>query len=149
MNKCRHIRKNIINLVEEKLSSQEHAEIMEHIASCSECQILVNQIRNTYLIFDDKNGQDPGPFFHTRVTQRLSNKLVNVGTQYNRVMQPIAICLLTAAGMFSGVIIGRNISEISLNAAVSSNNEVLKSYANDYFLNGTGDESLEILVNNE
>ena len=149
MNDCRQIRNQFIPLIEEALSAAKREEAMAHMEGCADCQRLYHHLRQTYRVLDDVHAVDPGLYFYTRVSQRLKNQHVSTGNHIYRILQPIAIGIFTVAGIFAGVLIGQSIAESSINIASSTSNEALGSYASDYYLTGSGEEGLEILVNNE
>lgn len=151
MNKCSIIQNNFIELLEGTLAPEKKDAAEKHLASCASCYQLFHEICSTYSSLDSNESVDPGMFFYTRVDQKLKNKIIDsYGSPLrSRVVQLMALCFIGAAGIFAGIHIGRSISEVSISIPVINNNDVLGSYANEYYLNGSGEESIENLLNNE
>ena len=123
---------------------------MQHLQECDPCNRLYQKLSATYRSWDDLPDTDPGPFFHTRVEQRLKNAEAHTGYRLTPALQSIAFGILAIAGIFVGIMIGQNIFHPSIDNTTALKKEVLQSYANEYYLYGTGsEENIRTMANNE
>jgi hypothetical protein len=64
-------------------------------------------------------------------------------------LQPIAAVLILAIGISSGILIGKNLANSKLATTQSERKTMLDTYASEYYLNGTNEENLNVLLTNE
>jgi hypothetical protein len=145
--KCKHIHNNIIGLIEKTLPEALSTEMFNHIDSCNACKDCYNNILATYQVFD-KSVPEINPYFYTKLRQKIENK-ANAkipSIPLVRRLQPVAIVLLLVIGVALGIMIGKNLANYKND---SERKTMLDTYASEYYLNDTNEESLNVILTNE
>lgn len=72
--KCEELLKALNEYVDGEVDPAICDEFREHLAGCSPCQVVVDNIRNTISLYRSGQPYEMPPEFHERLTQRLRQK---------------------------------------------------------------------------
>ena len=150
--KCRQVHKNLIDLIEHTLPESISDEMFRHIKSCLDCGELYDNVSATYTVINSVPKPEINPFFFTRLQQRLESREkleTPMIPNFIRRLQPIAIVFLLIIGIGSGILIGKSLANYKLYGNASNQKALLETYASEYYLNATGEDSLNALLTNE
>jgi len=150
--KCRQVQNNLIDLIEQSLPDSLSDDMFKHIKSCIECGELYKNVLSTYSVIDSMTKPEINPFFFTRLQQRLESREkleTPMIPNFIRRLQPIAIVFLLIIGIGSGILIGKSLANYKLYGNASNQKALLETYASEYYLNATGEDSLNALLTNE
>ena len=149
---CKLVYNNLIGFVEDTLPAALSVEMRKHIASCELCQKLVENVAATYTVYDNVPSPEVNPFIYTRIEQKLKNKfqtqIINKPVFIWK-LQPIAATILIFIGIGLGIFIGKNLSNTTAAIVTQDKNEVLNTYASEYYITGISADNIEVLLNNE
>jgi predicted anti-sigma-YlaC factor YlaD len=145
--KCKQLHNNLIGLIEQTLPEALSTEMLNHIDSCKACKTCYDNVKATYHVFD-RSVPEINPYFYTKLMNRIESKakIEAPSISFARRLQPVAIILLLAIGTGLGVLIGKNLANYKTD---SDRKTMLDTYASEYYLNDTNEESLNVLLTNE
>jgi len=149
---CDQINKNLIGYIEQAIPVDLQKKISAHLQECKTCRALYENVVATYTVYDKIPVTEVNPFFYTRLEQKLKAKHLTNETFVPKMiwkLQPIAASFLIVVGIGLGIMIGKSISGSSISLTSPNRSEILEAYASDYYLTSSGDESLNVLMNNE
>lgn len=144
--KCKQIHNNLIGLIEQTLPEAVSIEMFNHMDSCKGCKSCYENVLATYVL--DKSVPEINPYFYTKLHQKIESKAkIEVASiSLVRRLQPVAVVLLLAIGISLGILIGKNLANYKSD---SDRKTMLDTYASEYYLNDTNEESLNVLLTNE
>ena len=148
--KCKLVEHYLVGYIEGELPSSLHSGLTEHFLKCSNCSSLLKAVKATYLIYERDTIPPISDYFYTHLEQKLiakASKKSFFSVITPGVWQPIAASFVIVVGIFIGISIGKQISTTSSNNV--NKNDALNIYATEYYLDGSGEESLDNLIKNE
>ena len=109
--KCNKVHNQLIFFLEGELSAVEMKSVQEHLDTCSDCALFLEEMKKTLSILETEKTASVNPFFYTRVKAKLENQQ-EVGTLTGRrpvfvkLLQPIAFSIILLLGIYAGIKIG-------------------------------------------
>jgi Predicted integral membrane protein len=149
---CNKAKQNLIGYLEQTIPIDLQDAMSAHFSECPACRKLYKDVAATYNVLVNEPVPEVNPFFYTRLEQKLRTKYQPQQRVTPRIiwkLQPIAATLLIIIGVGIGIVIGSSISGSGVSLSKPNRSEVLKTYATDYNLTYTGEESISVLANNE
>lgn len=148
--KCKYIHNKIIGLIERTLPESEAIEMFNHIDSCKECKACYDYISATYNAIDTAV-PEISPYFYSKLHQKIESKgrIQVPAISIVKRLQPIAAVLVLAIGISSGILIGKNLAASKIATIDTEHKTMLDTYASEYYLNDSNEESLNVLLTNE
>lgn len=148
--KCKDIHTNWIGYLEKTLSERERQAMEKHLSHCTSCNALIENVKNTYTLFDHKKGTGPSPFFVTRVEQALTKRIQQepVSPVLAIRWMPVAASFLLLLAIGTGILVGNKLSSgLSVQTTTYTTSEMFEAYTSGYDTNHT--LSLESIFYNE
>ncbi|HEY4787082.1 MAG TPA: hypothetical protein VIH57_13585 [Bacteroidales bacterium] len=149
---CKYINRNLIGYIERSIPIELQEDIDKHLSECLSCKSLFEEVRKTYLVFDERTIPEVNPFFYSKLEHKLrtkGQKEVQLVTELVWKLRSVAATALIFVGVSMGVIIGKSL--YGSGAALSNPNraEILQEYASEYYLTDSGEETMNALISNE
>lgn len=144
---CKQVHQKAFKFAARKLNGQEQAMMVEHLESCSSCRELVLFMEAFENSIDKEKELTPGPFFFTRLEQRIKNKAGGVAS----VLKPAFSWALTSLMIFfllmslsGGILAGRMADRNVIRAGSTIQEKEL--FGGEYFLNDSTNYELEKIL---
>ncbi|MCD4792421.1 MAG: zf-HC2 domain-containing protein [Bacteroidales bacterium] len=142
--KCKNIHKKLIFFINDELTGSINEEIKIHLKGCKKCNNIYTALETTLNLVGKKKTIKPNPFLYTRIKQKLNEieiekKQAVFNPVYKRVLQPVFLSLLLAAGIFTGIKLGS-----SYEIKQQKNKSV--SQTTEFYFNDFNQEKLEIVL---
>jgi predicted anti-sigma-YlaC factor YlaD len=117
---CKTVHNKLIFFLEKELPGSEMNLVEEHLKSCTECALFVEEMQKTLGVIETEKQAEENPFFYTRVKARSENegaaKIVGRSV-FARVLQPVAFSIILLFGIYGGIKLGQPIkSELAINS---------------------------------
>jgi hypothetical protein len=98
---CKEFRKNIIFFIEDK---EENKLLKSHVENCRDCFLILEQIRQDFLLQEKERELEINPFFYTRLQQKMvQHETIAPSSVFYRAGIP---ALVLAAAIIVGIAIG-------------------------------------------
>jgi len=68
---CKHVKKNLVGFLENKLSQKQQSEIEDHLKICAACSRLLEEFSQLWVALEHREKIQPSPYFWTRLKQRV------------------------------------------------------------------------------
>jgi anti-sigma factor RsiW len=133
--KCKKCQNNIIFFLEGDLPDKEMKQVEHHLAECSNCAALTEELQKTLGVLNEEKSPAVNPFFYTRLKARMESP-ATVAFQslknmfFVRFLQPALFSFLLLAGIYTGIKVGQT-SQDTITAASSYHEEQMIPYLND------------------
>jgi anti-sigma factor RsiW len=133
--KCKKCQDKIIFYLEGDLPARETREMEKHLAQCSSCAALAEELRKTLAVLHEEKNPEVNPFFYTRLKARMTSQTEKTfpalqPTFFVRVLQPVLFSLLLLAGIYSGMKIGQTPGD-NISTAYNYPDEQMIPYLNE------------------
>jgi len=69
---CKHVKKNLVGFLENKLSQKQRSEIEDHLKICPDCSHLLEGFSQLWGALESREKIQPSPYFWTRLKQRVT-----------------------------------------------------------------------------
>lgn len=149
---CNQVQKNIIGYIDHSIPEVLSADIEKHIGSCQSCAMLYKNISDTYNSYGKVSEIEVNPFFYTRMEQKLKNRMspeTVVEPKLSLRLQPVISGVLIVCGISLGIFLGKNLSVKTIAQNKVNRTELVNTYASEFYLTGTSEESLNTFFTNE
>ena len=150
--KCKLVDNNLIGFIEGELPPRLQSAIAEHIYICHECETLLENVKATYAILEQGVTSQIPSYFYTKLSQKLITK-ASKKSFLPRITpfawQPVAACFVIVVGILIGISIGRQVPLSATSVNALNKNDFLSTYATEYYLDDSGEESLDNIFTNE
>ena len=99
----------------------------------------------------DSSVPELNPYFYAKLSHKiqLNERMEVPSISLIKRLQPIAATLLLAVGISFGILIGKNLADNKIAKNDSDRKVMLDTYASEYYLNDTSEESLNVLLTNQ
>ena len=142
---CQEVKRKMIFYSDGELSDAESRAFRAHLDDCNECAHLYNELQSTISLTGKRKRLESNPFLFTRIEEKLEameNRTPRQVPVYRRVLQPVSLSLMVAAGLYLGILLGN-----AYNAAENENQ--LNGFTTEYYLNDFQQEDIEYWLLNE
>jgi len=149
---CNLVQKNIIGYIDQSIPGVLSADIEKHIGSCQSCALLYKNILTTYNSYGNLPEKEVTPFFYTRLEQKLKAKIspeIAPVPKLSWRLQPVISGVLIVCGIGLGIFLGKNLTVKTIAQNKANRTELINTYASEFYLTGTGEESLNAFLTNE
>jgi predicted anti-sigma-YlaC factor YlaD len=68
---CKHVKKNLVSFLENKLSQKQRSENEDHLKICPDCSRLLEEFSQLWKALEAPAKVEPSPYFWTRLKQRI------------------------------------------------------------------------------
>ena len=149
---CREIEKILPKYIEEKLSSEQNHEVLNHIDSCNDCSILYHKLIKTLSLLKPTSEIQEQPFYYTRLKQKMENqKEIMVSflhpTLLKKLMQPAIYLVSLFLAVYIGILIGSGSSYQNKYSNVKEDNkDYIEIFAEYQYMNDFEIETIENLL---
>jgi anti-sigma factor RsiW len=133
--KCKSIHIKLIRYLDGEIKGDLQHEIEAHLKTCSHCSELLVRLKKALDIIDEEKKIQYDPYMLTRIMARLEDqKEIVIRNRLQVAFQAIAFTVLIAAGIYSGIILGKDFS---------NRNAISGDYQNEvYFLDELQHENM-------
>ena len=120
---CQFVDNHLIEFLEEGLESRSYNDIKNHLAECSSCRQLVDDVSKTYALADKPATIKASDDFTEKTIRRLNKPEAKVVSLVYQVLKPIAV----AASIGLGILIGNGeLSILEMNeVSVQDNSDLM------------------------
>ncbi len=109
---CELFKENLFAFHEKSLTDGLRQSMETHLASCESCRKLNAGFASFSEILEMEKATKPNPFTATRILQRIEAEFerpyANHGPFWVRILQPVALAIALAAGIFIGSYTAKN-----------------------------------------
>lgn len=142
--KCKNVHKKLIFFINDELTGSVNEEIKIHLKTCKKCNNIYTELETTLNLVGKKKTIKPNPFLYTRIKQKLNEieiekKQAVFNPVYKRVLQPVFLSLLLAAGIFTGIKLGSSYE-------IKQQKNISVSQTTEFYFNDFNQEKLEIVL---
>lgn len=130
---CKNIHKAMVPYIENELDKNLRGEFEEHIKSCDDCRLFLEEFQKTFSIIETEKVTETNPFFYTALKAKMENRATKTTGVFNfllsKYLQPALFSVLLIAGIYFGL----NIGEKSYYSSVTRGDEMqeLSMYLNE------------------
>jgi hypothetical protein len=146
---CNDIKKKLIFLVGDDLSPVEEKQVFSHLAKCKECRMLFEKLKSAFQVIENEKIKKEDSFFVNRIMKRIeakeSEQKNKISLMAIRILRPAGISLLSAAAIFTGIILGAKFS-VQLTTPEDQRYLEIDAFANEYFLDELREENIESIL---
>ncbi|MDB4583908.1 zf-HC2 domain-containing protein [Draconibacterium sp.] len=109
---CKKAHNKLIFFLEKELPISDMKQVQEHINSCSDCALFVEEMKKTLSILAAEKSPEVNPFFYTRLKAKLENQETERESAVGRpvlarVLQPVAFSIILLLGIYGGIKLGQ------------------------------------------
>jgi anti-sigma factor RsiW len=127
-NKCIH--NDLIFYLDNELSVEKRASVEKHLEECADCRGFLAYLKDGMQIIEKEKNPEVSPFFYTRLSTRLDEKLkYQIQRPWVRLAQPAFFSLVLLAGIYGGMKLGGNASTQKENPQTASSVQMLNDFA--------------------
>jgi predicted anti-sigma-YlaC factor YlaD len=144
---CRKVHSNALDFTRGLLPETLQLEIEEHLGTCSGCRHFVSRVQAFEKMIDAEKALEAGPFFYTRLAQRMKSR--QEGS--SRILKPVMSWALTGlmvvfmlVSLSAGYLAGRMADEKQITERLKTRQD--NSLGTEYFLNDSSQFELENLL---
>lgn len=135
MNDCKNIESKLIFYFYKELNNLEMENIKNHLASCSNCSKLYNNLSDSLFVVETEKKIEVNPFIETRINQKIK-EFENSQTQRNmvvfrKIIQSAMSVAAVSIGILFGVFFGSFYSTTDNSYNTATNYESVEYYMND------------------
>ena len=152
---CREIEKILPKYIEDKLSSEQNQEVLNHIDSCNNCSILHSKLIKILSLLKPTSDIQEQPFYYTRLKQKMENqKEIKVSFLHpallKKLMQPAIYLVSLFLAVYIGILIGSGSSYQNKYSHVKEDDkDYIEIFAEYQYMNDFEIETIEnILIEN-
>ncbi len=107
--KCNSIHIQLISYLEGELDNDLRNVVEAHLKACSQCSGLFIRLKKAFELVDEEKKIQHDPYMFTRIMARLEDrKPVIPKGKFQAVFQTLAFIAIIAAGIYSGILAGKN-----------------------------------------
>ncbi|MBU1371025.1 MAG: hypothetical protein KJ578_03885 [Bacteroidetes bacterium] len=144
---CRDARNSMIVCSTGEMKKPEHDQFLQHLASCSECAKLYQQLDSTLILADKRELVQPNPFLYTRIREKLDKIEQGVSKNaglpsYQRILRPILLTLGLLIGLYGGNRLGNFYD-------AKHQEQLTTALTTEFFINDMEMEKLEVQLLND
>jgi len=126
--KCIH--NDLIFYLDNDLSVEKRTPVEKHLEECADCRNFLAFLQEGLQIIEKEKNPEVSPFFYTRLSSRLEEKLEHqTQNQWVRLAQPAFFSLLLVIGIYGGLKLGSNASSPEVNQHAHSSIQMLNDFA--------------------
>src|SRR5690554_2798980 len=110
---CESIHKKLIFFIEGDLPDNEMQVISKHLSQCPECSRYAEDFRRTFEVIDEEKRYEVSPYFYSKLKVKLEKQMkpipeTTLFSIWERFLQPALFSVLLLAGIYTGIITGRD-----------------------------------------
>jgi predicted anti-sigma-YlaC factor YlaD len=140
---CKEVHKRINSYLNDQLTKVESLDFELHLEGCASCRNIINEVKQTLELANEKNQISANPFMFTRIQQQIINHDNKSTGVWQRVLQPIAAVAIIVIGLSAGIGLGTKYYNDNANYVVESS-ETDSQLSNDkIYLDAIAYESIE------
>ncbi len=150
--KCKQVENNLIGFIEGQLPLDLQSDISVHMIHCADCRAIYDQVKATWLPYSGLAIPELSHYFYSKLQQKIidkSQKKIYISERMTTLLQPVAACILIFLAIFIGITIGSHITNVRTSANATNENDVLNTYATEYYFVNSKDVSLDNLLLND
>ncbi|MBM3436490.1 MAG: hypothetical protein FJY07_09785 [Bacteroidetes bacterium] len=146
---CIDLKKKLIFLVNGDFSSEEEKIALSHLDMCDRCRTLFEKLKTEWQDIENDKIKGEDKFFVNRVMKRIEaeeskqNSLISLPVI--RIVKTVALSLISAAAILTGIILGAKFSIQFTNPAEQGYPET-EAFVNEYFLDELQEENIESIL---
>jgi predicted anti-sigma-YlaC factor YlaD len=133
-NKMNHrsIHNDLIFYLDNELSVEKRIAVEKHLDECADCRGFLVFLQEGMQIIGKEKNPEVSPFFYTRLSVRLEEKLVfQTQSQWARLALPAFFSLVLLAGIYGGLKLGSNASSPRVNQPATNSVQMLNDFADE------------------
>lgn len=146
---CKQIHERLIFLISDDVTPSEKKEISGHLDECAACRAAYEKLKPVWDILDAEKSNRRDFRFVNRVMQRIdaqaSKQKKGTPSVALRILRPSVVTVLSAAAIFTGIILGAKFSLQFTNPADQRFQEI-EAFTNEYFLDELREENMEYIL---
>jgi len=104
--KHNQIRTKLFLYAEGSLSDEEKLILTEHLDSCADCRLYLEELKQTLVIWERNKDFQPNPYFYAGVKNRITTRQKLVFYPVWRRLQPAFFVVLLLLGIRMGIWVG-------------------------------------------
>ena len=151
---CKELKNIIPNYIDNELPEIQMKEFGNHISSCTDCNRVYINSKNTLSLLKPKAEIEEHAFYYTRLKQKMENKIapkesIIVKLLSRKLVQPMIYLSSLIIAVYIGIIIGSSTGSNELNQFSDLNdddNNYIKTYTEYQYLNDFEIETIENLL---
>lgn len=138
---CKEVHKKMNSYLNQELVENQLPAFELHLKDCASCRHILGEVKSTMSLLGHTKKLSADPYLFTRIQAQIENKNNEIGWDWKKVLQPIAITMIMGIGLFSGISLGSKYynDSFQLNAEES----IIESQDEDLYLNVLAYESIE------
>jgi predicted anti-sigma-YlaC factor YlaD len=126
--KCIH--NDLIFYLDNELSEEKRTSVEKHLSACADCRSFLAFLQGEMKIIAKEKNPEVSPFFYTRLSARLDEKLERqIQSQWVRLAQPAFFSLLLVIGIYGGLKLGGNASSPKVYQQATNSAQMLNDFA--------------------
>jgi predicted anti-sigma-YlaC factor YlaD len=146
---CNEIREKLVFLNAGDLTSEEEKQIFTHLDNCDGCRSLSEKLTASWMIMENEKINYNDVVFVNRIMQRIEAQELKhknkISSPSIRILRPVAVSLLSAAAIFTGIILGEKFS-VQFTSPEDQRYLEIEAFANEYFLDELEEENIETIL---